>query len=146
QTRSQDEQRSAFREMVVFMGNTPLYSGRVRMFKGLYDGVDGAKKHFIDSRPAEADLDKASLNPEQRAVIKEAKQAASFWLGLIAFAQEDYAPAIDYFYERVLLADPNGAWTAGARYNLGRSYEASGNIEGAVAQYQLDKSPQSHGN
>jgi tetratricopeptide (TPR) repeat protein len=144
--RSPEEQRDAFREMLVFMGNTPLYGGRVRMFKGLYDGERGAKRHFIDSRPAEADLDQAKLTPQQRAVVKEAKQAASFWLGLIAFDQKDYTPAIDYFYERVLLADPDGVWTAGARYNLGRSYEILGETEKAVAQYQLDKSPQSHGN
>jgi hypothetical protein len=145
-TRSPDEQRNSLRELLVFMGNTPLYGGRVRMFKGLYDGERGAKRHFIESRPAEAELDLANLNPQQRTVIKEAKQAASFWLGLIAFEQQDYAPAIDYFYERVLLADPDGVWTAGARYNLGRSYEALGETEKAVAQYQLDKSEQSHGN
>ena len=38
----------------------------------------------------------------------------------------DYAAAIDYFDKRTLDAKPKGPWTAAARYNLARTYEATG--------------------
>ena len=76
----------------------------------------------------------------------EVKQAASFWLGLMAYDEQAYPAAVDFFRERVIIASPDGPWTPGARYNLGRTYEALGDIEKAVAQYQLDTSPQSTGN
>jgi tetratricopeptide (TPR) repeat protein len=144
--RTPEDQQMAFREMFMFLGNTPLYGGRVRQFKGDFDGERGAKWLYLESRPAQAQVDAIPLAPERKKVLTEVKQAASFWLGLIAFDQKDYPVAVDYFRERVLIASPDGPWTAGARYNLGRTYEAMGETEKAVAQYQLDKSPQSTGN
>lgn len=145
-TRSAEDQQNAFREMVVFIGNSPLYGGRVRQFKGDYNGEKGAKRHFLESRVVQNQVPLDRLPPEQQEVVQQLKQAASFWLGMIAYDEQDYIPAVDYFRERVLIASPDGPWTAGARYNLGRTYEALGEIEKAVAQYQLDKSPQSTGN
>jgi len=45
---------------------------------------------------------------------------------------------VDYFAQRTLEASPAGPWTAGAKYNLGRTYEASGQIDAAIAQYRSD--------
>jgi TolA-binding protein len=100
----------------------------------------------LESRPPQAQLEASISNEQQRQFVTEIKQAASYWLGIIAYEQGDYRVAVDYFRERVLIASPDGPWTGGARYNLGRSYEAMGEIEQAVAQYQLDTSPQSTGN
>lgn len=64
------------------------------------------------------------------------KLDASYWLGLIAFEQGNYASAIDYFAKRTLEASPDGPWTLGAQYNLARAREAMGPPQKAVEQYQ----------
>ena len=75
------------------------------------------------------------------------KQDASFWLGLVAFEQGNYASAIDYFSKRTLAAMPGGPWTHAARYNLARTYEASGRRQEAIREYRADgKSPSRYGN
>ena len=60
------------------------------------------------------------------------KQDASFWLGLVAFEQKNYASAIDYFSKRTLAAMPGGPWTHAARYNLAHTYEVSGRRQEAI--------------
>jgi len=67
-------------------------------------------------------------------------------LGLIAFEEKNYPVAIDYFSRRTLEATPDGPWTDGAHYNLGRTYEANGQLAEAIDLYQSDRSPQKHGN
>jgi hypothetical protein len=141
-----ENNQTAFREMAKFINNSPLYRARVLQFKGAVDGEKGAKRLYLESRPPQAQLEASQVTDEQLAFITEIKQTASFWLGIIAFEQSDFPVAVDYFRERVLIASPNGPWTGGARYNLGRSYESLGETEKAVAQYQLDESPQSTGN
>ena len=42
------------------------------------------------------------------------KVAASYWLGVVSFEQGRYAPAIDYFANRVLQAAPGSSWTQAA--------------------------------
>jgi hypothetical protein len=143
--RSPEDNLAALREIVVLRNDRPLYQGRVRQLKGAYDGPEGAKKQYLDSRPPREYVDTISIDAEKQ-VINEVKQAATFWLGLMAYDQKDYSVAVDYFRERVIIASPDGPWTAGARYNLGRTYEALGDTEKAIAQYQLDTSPQSVGN
>jgi hypothetical protein len=64
----------------------------------------------------------------------------------VCFEQKDYPVAIDYFAKRTLEASPQGPWTSAARYNLARAYEAMGDAEKAIALYEADTSPQSHGN
>jgi hypothetical protein len=144
--RTPAEHQTVFREMAKFINNSPLYRARVLQFKGDVDGAKGAKRLYLESRPPQAQLEASISNEQQRQFVTEIKQAASYWLGIIAYEQGDYRVAVDYFRERVLIASPDGPWTGGARYNLGRSYEAMGEIEQAVAQYQLDTSPQSTGN
>ena len=67
--------------------------------------------------------------PSKKRSGKTAKEDASYWLGLIAFEQKNYPVAIDYFSRRTLDATPDGPWTDGAHYNLGRTYEALGQLD-----------------
>ncbi len=96
------------------------------------------------SRPPKDKL--VRMPPEHRQVWETAKQDASYWLGLIKFEQQEYAVAKDYFDLRVLKATPEGPWTGGAHYNLGRCYEALSLLPEAIDTYQSDSSPQKHGN
>jgi tetratricopeptide (TPR) repeat protein len=143
---SEKQKQTAAREMMIFLRVTPLYDARVRQFKGDFDGEHGAKRRYLEARPSQSQIEAIPVPPDQKKVIHEVKQAASYWLGLIEFDEKQYQPAVHWLYELVLIASPDGPWTAGARYNLGRTYEAMGETEKAVAQYQLDKSPQSVGN
>jgi TolA-binding protein len=68
-------------------------------------------------------------------LIFRGKYDASYWLGLIAYERGNWASAIDYFQRRTLGAVPDGLWSAGARYSLARTYEASGQRVLAQKQY-----------
>jgi hypothetical protein len=70
---------------------------------------------------------------------------ATYRLGLVTFDQGRPETAVDYFDKRTLAATPDGPWTDGARYNLARSYEATGQIDKAIATYLASQSPQRHG-
>ncbi len=83
----------------------------------------------------------------ETAFLVRAKQNASYWLGLIASERANYPSAIDYFFQRTLIASLGGPWTHGAKYNLARAYEASNEREKAVELYRSDTtSPAYHGN
>ena len=157
-----NETKAAAQEMVVVQTIPTILSARAMYFKGKYDGSTGAKAKLLDARPPDTAFDSFRLPQEQAqrfsrevisqveaahiVVMKHAKQDASFWLGLITYEQQDYAAAIDWFAKRTLEATPNGRWTNGATYNLARAYEATGQLDRAIALYEADKSPQSHGN
>ena len=74
------------------------------------------------------------------------KHHASYWLGLAHDGGGRPEAAVEWFARRTLEAFPDGPWIGGARYNLGRTYEALGRIEEAREQYFQDESPQKHGN
>ena len=161
-------------EMAPFqVGNdAPLWKGRVLYFKGRFIGEESATQYYQAARPSNAQLDqfadyfyqamKAAQPDAEDAAVREAaeqraamekpvfvraKQDASYWLGLMAYEQKAYAAAIDYLQVRTLEASPDGPWTHGARYNLARVYEASGELEKAVSQLAADPmSPSRHGN
>ncbi|MHB8973566.1 MAG: tetratricopeptide repeat protein [Pirellulaceae bacterium] len=84
------------------------------------------------------------LQQVQRLQI-ESKQHAAYWLGLTHQEEKDYEVAANWLKVRTLDADPAGPWTAGARYNLARCYEALGRIDEARQLYLIDESPQRHG-
>ena len=63
------------------------------------------------------------------------KQDASYWLGLIAYQRGNYPDAVYWFARRTLEVMPEGYWSDGARYNLARTFEASGDPERAILQY-----------
>jgi len=137
---------AAAADLVVFEVVAPLTKGRSLHFKGAIDGERGAKHYYLKSRIWKEQFAKASLRPEQLKICEMAKQDASYWLGLIAFEEKNYPVAIDYFSRRTLEATPDGPWTDGAHYNLGRTYEANGQLAEAIDLYQSDRSPQKHGN
>ena len=70
------------------------------------------------------------------ALIQRGKMDASYWLGLVTFERGSYPQAGDYFGKRTLLAWPDGPWTTGAIYNLGRTLEAEGEFDQAVKVYR----------
>jgi tetratricopeptide (TPR) repeat protein len=116
-----------------------LWRGRVLDFKHKWDGERGAKYYYIECRKANTDLDVMLFPP--RPVSNSAKENASLHMGLIAFEEQGgvkpgerkYESAIDYFSQRALATFPDGSWNRLARYNLGRSYEAAGDKEKAIA-------------
>ena len=151
----------------VFQPQPTLLTARTLDFKGQWDGDKGAKIYYLKARPNDKTIDEfhlpesvakqvlekggqvdiARIEAGQVLVMRRAKQAASFWLGLIHYEQQDFPEAIDFFANRTLKANPKGIWAAAASYNLGRSYEASGQKEKAIAIFEADKSsPQSTGN
>ena len=105
-----------------------------------------ARANYFKARLSKQQVAQLRIRPEAKKVWETAKQDASYWLGLIAFEQKEYPVAIDYFLRRTLEATPDGPWSDGAHYNLGRSYEANGQLAEAIEQYQSDRSPQKHGN
>ena len=115
-----------------------LGRGRVLQLKGKFSGDDGATHYFQIARPSNQLLALSSREPAEKFVLIWGKQDASYWSGLIAYQRGNYAAAIDYFTTRTLLAYPDGPWTDGARYNLARAYEASGETRRAVLQCGSD--------
>jgi hypothetical protein len=119
--------------------------GRWRHLRGRWEGTRGATRAYLMSRTTKERIE-AMTDPEERRLAVAAKQAASYWLGLLAFDEQQYATAIDYLATRTLDAFPGTSWTDGARYNLARAYEAAGQSDKAIALYEADDSPQRHGN
>jgi hypothetical protein len=160
--RSAEQTRLAVREMVLYQAMPTLKRGRALHFKGEYEGLQGAKASYLNARPPDEYLDDFKLPPEtvkkipveaiakveaaQILLMREGKQNASFWIGLIFFEQKDYPNAIDFFANRTLGAGPTSRWTSAARYNLARTYEAAGEVPKAIELYESDTDgPQSHG-
>ena len=133
-------------DLVVFQAVEPLIRARILQFKGALDGPRSAKAHYLNSRLSKQQVARSRMPAEQKKIWQTAKEDASYWLGLIAFEQKNYPVAVDYFSRRTLEATPDGPWTDGAHYNLGRTYEALGQLEPAIELFQSDRSPQKHGN
>ncbi len=107
-----------------------------------------------------------SLPPEQAKILQEqakiraaevaggfreaysiGKCYASYWLGELAMERGNYPSAIDYFANRTLAVAPDSPWADGAHYNLARAYEATGQREKAIQEYQaVGSSPSAYGN
>lgn len=151
------------RGRVAFTPQPTLMTGRSLHFKGLYDGLKGAKAYYLNARPTDEIInefklpanveremrqeDLPRLEASQIVAMRRAKQNATYWLGLIHYEQKHTDEAIDFLGKRTLEANPNGLWAAGARFNLARLYEENGQSEKAAELYAGDtKSPQSHGN
>ena len=143
--------------MQPFQQPTPiLRKARVRHLLGKNTGTEGAIAMYQHARPSQREMQAMLDDPRVQqnraqvvalvALLTTSKEDASYWLGLVAFERGDYDTAIDYFQKRTLDASPKGPWTAGARYNLGRSYEAQGKSAEAVRQYEAGQSPQRPGN
>src|SRR5690606_27102096 len=132
------------------------------------DGDNGAKSQYLNARPPDDYIANYTLPPEiaqqylkqgyssqaiakleaaQSPMMRAAKQAVSYWIGLIFFEQGDYPNAIDYLQNRTLGTKSETSWADSARYNLARTYEAAGDLQKAIELYESDtNSPQGHGN
>lgn len=166
--RDEQAKNAALRETVVYQVIPTLKRGRALHFKGQYDGDDGAKTQYLSTRQSDEFISKYTLPPEvaqdylkqgyspqaiakleaaQTLMMRDAKQAATYWIGLIFFEQKDYANAIDFLEKRTLGTKPETIWNDAARYNLARTYEAAGDTAKAIDLYEADtSSPQSYGN
>ena len=126
------------------VGTPPLWRARVRHISGKYyenmDETDAALRRpmivrwYQMARPAESDLGSLQLDTLNWEQLHRMKQHASYWLGLASFDLGNYDTAAT-FLSLVLKEEANGGWTAGARYNLGRTYEA----QAAAAQDPAQK-------
>jgi hypothetical protein len=101
-----------------------LWKARALHLHGSVSGKDGASFLYLQARPPTSFIKSADLPEEQKKLTLQAKESASYWLGLVSYEGGDYRQAIDFFSRRTLEAWPNGQWTAGARYNLARTSEA----------------------
>ncbi len=86
------------------------------------------------------------LGWEYTQVAKVVREDATYYLGLVAFERGIYSAAEDWLKVRTLEQYPDGRWQHGARYNLARTYEATGRLAEAISIFKADNSPQRHGN
>ena len=160
---SRQQATDAVREMLLYQAMPALKRGRALHFKGQFEGDQGAKASYLSARPPDQHIENfkfpddvvkkiprnrvAQVEAAQILMMRAGKQNASFWIGLIFFEQQDYPNAIDFFAKRTLGTRIKSPWTAAARYNLARAYEAEGKSAKAIELYESDtESPQSHGN
>ncbi|MEX2173334.1 MAG: tetratricopeptide repeat protein [Pirellulaceae bacterium] len=169
-----DLARKFEREERMFLIDSPLMIGRNMHLEGRFETVDlerGARAHYLSSRlpdeerqllytsaayrerigfgqalPAD-EQQRVAMLEAMVSMMQRAKQHASYWLGLTYYESGKFETAIEWLDLRTLQAPIPGPWVASARYNLGRSYEALGQPDKAVAIYEADNdSPQRHGN
>jgi tetratricopeptide (TPR) repeat protein len=164
------------RETGLFLPSQPLMHARHLHLQGKFDAPPegeeqaGARERYFKLRPSDKEIEALAnmegrealgvgemvlpTDPAQKKAVLErmmgmtrsAKHHATFWIGLTHYESGDYAAAIEWFRDRVIAGAPDSPWQHGARYNLGRSYEALGQWEEARATYVTDESPQRHGN
>jgi len=112
------------RELLGVIANPVLWKARALHLHGNVSGKEGASFLYLQSRPPTAIIKGSGLPERQQELTLEAKQTASYWLGLVSYDGGDYRQAIDFFSRRTLEAWPAGKWSTGARYNLARTSEA----------------------
>lgn len=129
----------------------PLFTARVRDFRGAFDGPDGAKAAYLAARPSRDVLQRAvaEVPAEQAAAVerlyRQMKEDATYWLGLVTLGEGQPEAAIDYLQRMTLEASPDSRWTDAARTNLGRALADLGRIDEAVKVLREDGSPQRFG-
>lgn len=165
---------AAYYQMVgVFKVHGPLVQARHLHFRGAFEQEGeraGARHYYMNCRLPTATIDQLHDSPDvqkelgivrdaregelmwktklasARLLSTQSKQHSSYWLGLVQFDSGNPEAAIEWFKNRTLELYPDGPWTAGARYNLARCYEALGRYQEARELYLEDDSPQQHGN
>jgi predicted Zn-dependent protease len=129
----------------------PLFTARVREFRGDLDGPLGAKASYLAARPSRAAIQQAlqAVPPEQSATVdrlyRQMKEDATYWLGVATLGEGQPEAAIDYLRRMTLENSPDSRWTDAARANLGRALAAVGRIDEAVSVLREDGSPQRFG-
>jgi len=169
------EVAAAYYQMVgIFQTRGPLTQARQLHLQGRFErqeeGKDGAKGLYMQARVPTAAIDQLGTSEEvQKAMglvrganegdfvwqarlassyvlATQAKQHATYWLALSHYETGNHEAAVTWLQERTIDASPDGPWTAAARYNLARTYEALGKYDEARELYSEDESPQAHGN
>lgn len=160
-------------QLAVYAGPLPLFAARMHHIRGDLDTDPtkrGAKSFYLACRKPDREIEAIGKSAEARrqiaesmgaqdqpelqqqliaqiqSIARQAKQQATYWLGLVAFEEEQYGVAVDYLRDRTLKDEPHGRWSNSARYNLARTFEAAGQYEQAISLLQSDDSPQKHGN
>jgi hypothetical protein len=129
----------------------PLLAGRLREFRGDFDGPEGAKAAYLAARPSRAALAAAlrQVPPEQadrlRGLYGQMKEDASYWLGVLTLAEGEYAAAVDYLERMILTNAPDSRWSDAARTNLAQAFLGLGRTADAAAVLRGDLSPQRFG-
>lgn len=132
-------------------GFRALFAGRVREFRGDYDGPGGAKAAYLAARVSRRELAGALAGvPEaQSAAITNRlirmKEDATYWLGLVMLAEGQDEAAVDYLQRMTLEASPDSRWTDAARVNLASALARLGRPADAVSLLRADGSPQRYG-
>jgi hypothetical protein len=153
----------------IFTTPNPVAQGRWQHLAGHFDsttGHTGAKKYYLNARNSEGtiallaqspqiqrqlglrdDLDddpdrrEAQLRSVERMLLQSA-QNASYWLGLINYAEDKPAVALDWLERQTLGGRNETVWETGAVYNVGRCYEQLEEYEKALANYKTgEESP-----
>jgi len=129
----------------------PLFTARVREFRGELDGRNGAKFAYLAARPSDARIRSflATMPPPQadalRRLIGQMKEDATYFLGVVTLREGEYAAAIDFLDRMTLEANPEGRWADAARINGAAAYAADGQTERARQLLEADESPQRFG-
>jgi hypothetical protein len=154
-----------------------LWRARLQHFRGKLTGENGANWYYQLARPADFDLENvrrqaARLEQELRAAQgqappdeyqelarrfsdlqyllrhgRNARELATYWLGIVQLDRHDYQAAVNYLGDGTLGSGwangqlRDGPWTAAARYRLARALEAQGRISEAQALYEADDHP-----
>ncbi len=132
-----DEVRLRLMAIVPFyvMPSAPLHRARLLYLKGKLTGEDGATRYFQLARPSNEQVLASSAHEIVKGLYLAGKHDASYWLGLVAYQLGKYPAAADYFLNRTLEAVARSPWATGATYNLGRTFEISGDTPRAIALY-----------
>ncbi|MCG8450498.1 MAG: tetratricopeptide repeat protein [Pirellulales bacterium] len=155
------QRQQAARRFLAFAQRPRLWKARVLHFQGTKEipvdqrndplaepdrGHEKATALYVDPRirPPKVLLDR--IEPAKQMIYNRVKADASYWQGLLRYDLGDYKVAVNWLKDMTLQANPDGPWTAGARYNLARAYQATGQIEEAIELLTADDSPQSYGN
>ena len=129
----------------------PLFTARVREFRGDLDGPEGAKAAYLAARPSRAAIQQAlqGVDPSQADAVDRLyrlmKEDATYWLGVMTLAEGQPEAAIDYLARMTLENSPDSRWTDAARRNLGQALAAVGRVDDAVKTLREDGSPQRFG-
>ncbi|TWT89479.1 tetratricopeptide repeat protein [Stieleria varia] len=79
-------------------------------------------------------------------LMRMGKRTATYWLSLLQYDDLRYETAANWLSKRVLNEEQLSYWVPPARYNLGRTYERTGEYDKAMELYKTNGDPQEHGN
>lgn len=132
-------------------GLRPLFAGRVREFRGDFEGPSGAKAAYLAARPSRRQITEAVAGlPEAQAqaitlALARMKEDATYWLGLVMLAEGQDEAAADYLGRMTLEAAPDSRWTDAARISLASALAALGRNGEAAELLRQEGSPQRYG-